>query len=95
MLVLRIKKYWLDKILRGEKIIEYRRICDFYSVRLSKNPDRVMLLCGRNKCIYEIKKTEIVQSGDLGDFEQFAIHLGRQISSTVKSLDVLYIPNLS
>lgn len=79
MLILRIKKSWLDKILSGEKIIEYREFSEYYQKRFKKQYDKVRFLCGKIVCNYEILKIEVVNNGDLGNKKQFAIYLGDKL----------------
>ena len=39
-IILNLKREWYDKIARGEKTVEYRRICDYWIGRLCKAAPR-------------------------------------------------------
>jgi len=75
MLVLRIKKIYLDKILSGEKNYEYRLFSEYYEKKMNKNPKKILFLCGKQTAEYRIENIEIVNDGGLGKIKQYKIKL--------------------
>lgn len=49
ILFLTIKKYWFDKILSGEKNIEYREYKKYYIEKFKKEYDIILLQAGYSK----------------------------------------------
>jgi hypothetical protein len=49
ILFLTIKKYWFDKILSGEKTIEYREYKKYYINKFKNNYTHIILQAGYNK----------------------------------------------
>ncbi len=74
------KKIWFEKILSGEKKIEFREYKEFYITRFKKPVNEVLFVCEKQTAKYRIIKIEIVNESVLGTMKQFAIHLGDRIS---------------
>jgi len=46
-LVLHLKKKWFDEIESGKKVVEYRKICDYWKVRLENHKlKRIQIILG-------------------------------------------------
>lgn len=48
-LLLTIKRKWFDKILSGEKTIEYRQVKKYYNSKLKKQYEEIILQAGYSK----------------------------------------------
>lgn len=85
VLFLTIKKYWFDKILSGEKTIEYREYKDYYHKKIcNTNYTEILLQAGYSKTSPRLKAkitlidvNEIVFDTELfsGKMEVYEIHL--------------------
>lgn len=75
-----IKRKWMDKILSGEKTVEYKPVNDYWKPRIDgKRHTMINFLCG-----HEMLRIEsIVTPLDIGEFaetECYAIHLGERVA---------------
>lgn len=85
-LFLTIKRYWFDKILSGEKTIEYREYKDYYHKKFcNTNYKDIVLQAGYSKTAPRLKariKMVDVDSIDCktdlfsGNMDVYCIHLG-------------------
>ena len=48
-LILNVTKYWFDKIKSGKKSVEYREVKPYWTNRLNKNFDNVIIVKGYPK----------------------------------------------
>ena len=82
---LRIKRVYLERILSGEKKIEYRDYKDFYHGYLTPNTTHLILhYQSPKKILVEVKKIEVIKTPDtlkaskiIFGAKVYAIHLGR------------------
>lgn len=87
-----IKKIWLDKILSGEKSIEFKIASNHWNKRLLRltdprwtRPIEINFLCGRDSYRFRVESVEIIIDPDGFDIdgeitnEYYAIHLGKRI----------------
>lgn len=82
---LRIKRIYFDRILSGDKKIEFRDYKDFYHRLFKKNPTHLILhYQGKRKLLVEVSSVEVIPTPDRLKESKikfsekvYAIHLGR------------------
>ena len=91
-ITLRIKKVYFDKILSGEKKVEYRDLKDYY-VKLFEGQEIGALKLhyqGQESLIIDVEKIELIEKPEnlnqsfFTSSKVFAIYLGSKINHTVK-----------
>jgi len=81
-IILTLKKEWFDKILSGEKSVEYREYKPYWQVRLRKGPTSILFRNGYSKnapsITADIESIKVVDGKDTDlkiDYPVYAISL--------------------
>ena len=79
-----IKRNYFEQILRGEKVYEYKAATPFWTKRITKRPEAICFLCGRESAKFNITSIELIErdaslSSLIPTKQVYKIGIGEQI----------------